>query len=58
MKRCDNHIIGQYDDGAESPNYRLGSEHRNLLPAEDYYTFCPDCGTRITKAIIKRQEAL
>ena len=23
-----------------------------------YYNFCPDCGAKITKAIIKRQEAM
>ena len=66
MKPCKHHIIGmcwRFDGDAH--NYRLGSDREprpgsyggGKMPVA-HYNFCPDCGTRITTAIIARQEAL
>ena len=58
-KKCKTHMIGQFwHSSSELCNYRIGSEIDGMGQVADYYRYCPDCGARITKAIIKRQEAL
>ena len=58
MKKKHYHIIGRYwHDSSTLLNYRKGSERDGLGDTYLYYKFCPDCGKKITKEIIRRQEA-
>ena len=59
MKNCEDHIIGQYDhSSSEYYQFRLGSDCDGLNMHHTYFKFCPACGAKITKAVIKKQEAL
>lgn len=57
-KRKHYHIIGQYwHDSSTTYNYSKGSERDGLSTTAGYYIFCPNCGKKITKKIIKEQES-
>lgn len=59
IKRCELHTIGQYDHScSELYNFQIGSDCDGLNTTHEYYKFCPECGERITRDIIKKQENL
>ena len=56
MKKCKYHVIGQYwHSSSELCLYCRGSDIDGLGMVGDYFNFCPYCGERITKKIIKAQ---
>jgi len=58
-KKCRLHVIGEYDhSSSEYYSFRVGSECDGLNTHHYYNKFCPECGSEITKAIIKKQEAM
>lgn len=58
MKQCKLHTIGQYwHSSSELCVFSVGSERDGLGWVDGYFNFCPDCGARITKKIIKFQES-
>lgn len=58
MKPCKFHTIGEYwHSSSELCLFELGSDVDGLGWVAGYFKFCPHCGTKITKKIIKFQES-
>ena len=60
MKKCKWHTLGQYHhSSSELAPFCCQDDIDGLgfalMPI--FYKFCPECGTRITKSIVKRQMA-